>query len=101
MNIKASLAKLPRWLKMGVLLVWGLGAGACESKTACTPCMHGSYPSDPSQNCSPCKACPEVVTDASPSNIVIWCQNRASQPDASHGEVFGVDGPELDSAGQE
>jgi hypothetical protein len=81
-------ALFARWMRVGAFLLCGLGAAACESENACTPCMRGYYPSDPSQNCSPCKVCPEIVTDASPSNIVIWCQNRASQPDAARGEAY-------------
>jgi len=100
MDMKMGLVKSARWMKVGAFVLWCLGAGACESKTACTPCMRGYYPSDPSQNCSPCKACPEIVTEASPSNIVIWCQNRRSQPDAAHEEA-GVDGSELDNAGEQ
>jgi hypothetical protein len=88
-----------RWTVVGAFVLCGLGAAGCGSKTACTPCMRGYYPSDPSQNCSPCKVCPETVTDASPSNIVIWCQNGMSEPDAAHGE-YGVDGSEPDNAGE-
>lgn len=93
-------AKPARWIKVGAFALWALGAGACESKTSCSPCMTGYYPSDPSQFCSSRRPCPEVVTDASASKIVIWCQDRPSQPDAARGEA-GVDGLEPDNASQE
>ena len=89
-----------RLMAVGAFVLCGLGVSGCGSETACTRCMNGFYPSDPAQACSQCKACPESVTDASPSNILIWCRNGTNQPDAAQGEVHGEDGPDLDSAGE-
>jgi len=85
-------------LGVGVFVLCGLVSGGCESTPACTRCINGYYPSDPSQECSACKACPEMVTDASPSNIAIWCQNTASRQDADTAEVSSVDGLGLNDA---
>ena len=89
-----------RWMVVGAFVLCGLGASGCGSESACTRCPNGSYPSDPAQHCSPCKACPERVTDASSSNILIWCHNGTSQPDAAQGEAHGEDGSALDGAGE-
>jgi hypothetical protein len=86
-----------RWAGIWVLVLSGLGAAGCESKTACTPCGPGSYPSDPSEDCSECRACPDLVTDASPSNVTIWCRNGAGRHDASVGEAGGAEAAALDS----
>jgi hypothetical protein len=84
---RAAAPMLPDTWKAALLSVL-LAVAGCTDKN-CSPCRPGTYPSNPSQQCSACVPCPDGGTDADSGSASIWCAAKTPSTDGSTESSLG------------